>query len=118
MGEEVASFLEKIPRHPGRSGTAANDILFLCRKELAHLIKAKDPQQIVLCKNATEALNIAIHGIGLKKDDLVVTSALEHNSVLRPLYLLEKKGKIKIQIIPCDTQGRVLEEKWTRTIDY
>ncbi len=117
MGEEVASFFEKVPRHPGRSGAAADDILFLCRKELARLIKAKDPLQIVLCKNATEALNIAIHGIGLKKGDMVVTSAVEHNSVLRPLYLLEKKGKIKIQIIPCDTQGRVMEEKWTKTID-
>jgi cysteine desulfurase/selenocysteine lyase len=117
IGEEVASFLDKIPRHPGRSGAAEDDILFLCRKELSHLIKAKDPQQIVLCQNATEALNIAIHGIALKKGDMVVASALEHNSVLRPLYLLEKKRKIKIRIIPCDAQGRVIEEKWTRTID-
>jgi cysteine desulfurase/selenocysteine lyase len=117
MGKEIASFLEKIPRHPGRSGAAADDILFLCRKELARLIKVKDPLQIVLCKNATEALNIAIHGIGLKKGDIVVTSAMEHNSVLRPLYLLEKKGKIKIQIIPCDNQGRINERKWIATID-
>ncbi len=117
MGKEVAAFLDKIPRHPGRSGAAAEDILLLCREELARLIKAKDPRQIVLCQNATEALNIAIHGIGLKKGDTVMTSALEHNSVLRPLYLLEKKGIIQIKIIPCDAQGRVIEEKWTGTID-
>ncbi len=117
MGNEVASFFEKIPRHPGRSGAEADDILFLCRKELARLIKAKDPVQIVLCKNGTEALNIAIHGIGLKNGDIVVTSAVEHNSVLRPLYLLERKGKIKIYIIPCDAQGRVIEENWTKMID-
>lgn len=117
MGKEIASFLEKIPRHPGRSGAAADDIIFLCRKELARLIKVNDPAQIVLCKNATEALNISIQGIGLKNGDIVVTSAVEHNSVLRPLYLLEKKGKIKIRIIPCDEQGRIIEREWKATTD-
>lgn len=117
MGREVASFLERIPRHPGRSGAADEDILSLCRKELAGLINAKDPEQIVLARNATEALNIAIQGVGLKKGDIVVTSAMEHNSVLRPLYHLEKKGLIEIRIIPCDVQGRVIVEKWLETID-
>jgi selenocysteine lyase/cysteine desulfurase len=117
MGKEVAAFLEKIPRHPGRSGAAGEDTLWLCRKELAELLKVNDPRQIVLCKNATEALNIAIHGIGLERGDVVVTSAAEHNSVLRPLYLLEKKGIIKIRIIPCDAQGRVITPQWMEAID-
>jgi selenocysteine lyase/cysteine desulfurase len=116
MGEEVAACMEKIPRHPGRSGAALEDILFVCRKELAELIRAEDPLQIVLCKNSTEALNIAIHGIGLK-NDVVITSAMEHNSVLRPLYLLEKKGMIKLEIIPCDAEGRVIKQQWEEKID-
>jgi len=116
MGKEVASNLEQIPRHPGRSGVDKDDILFLCRKELARLLNTEDPRQVILCKNATEALNIAILGIGLKKDDIVVTTASEHNSVLRPLHYLKKKEKIKIKIIPCDNQGRVIEKKWLETI--
>jgi cysteine desulfurase/selenocysteine lyase len=116
MGKEVAACIDKIPRHPGRSGAALEDILFLCRKELAELIKGEDPLQIVLCKNSTEALNIAIHGIGLK-NNVVITSAMEHNSVLRPLYLLEKKGMIKLEIIPCDAEGRVIIKQWEEKID-
>lgn len=117
MGEEVAALLNTIPRHPGRSGAPDEDILWQCRKELAGLVKVNDPAQLVLCKNATEALNIAILGIGLKKGDVVITSAAEHNSVLRPLYLLEKKGIIKIRIIPCDAQGRVIYSQWADAVD-
>lgn len=108
--------MDKIPEHPGRVGAAEEDTLSLCRKELADLINVSDPARIVLCKNATEALNIAIRGIGLK-DDVVVTSAMEHNSVLRPLYLLEKKGKIRLEIIPCDSEGRVEKKQWVERID-
>ncbi|MDQ1352349.1 MAG: Aminotran 5 protein, partial [Acidobacteriota bacterium] len=113
----MAALLDTIPRHPGRSGAPDEDILWLCRKEVAELIKINDPAQMVLCKNATEALNIAILGIGLKRGDVVITSAAEHNSVLRPLYLLEKKGIIKICIIPCDAQGRVIYSQWVDAID-
>ena len=117
MGKEVAAYVDKIPVHPGRSGAVAEDILFLCRQELAGLIKAKDPLQIVLCKNSTEALNIAVQGIGLK-NDVVVTTAAEHNSVLRPLYFLEKKGVIKkLEIVPCDAEGRVIKKQWVDKID-
>lgn len=116
LGKEVASFIDKIPEHPGRVGASEEDTLFLCRKELANLIKVKDPARIVLCKNATEALNIAICGIALN-NDVVVTSAMEHNSVLRPLYLLEKKGKIRLEIVPCDTGGRIDENQWVERID-
>lgn len=115
MGNEVASFIERIPRHPGRSGADAEDVLSNCRRELGILIGTDDPSRIVLCKNSTEALNIAIHGIGLN-NDVVVTTAMEHNSVLRPLYRLEKKSKIKLWIIPCDNEGGVIEKEWYETI--
>jgi selenocysteine lyase/cysteine desulfurase len=116
MGEEVAAFIEEVPRHPGRSGAPKEDVLFLSRAQIAHLINAEDSFQIVLCKNSTEALNIAIHGIGLK-NDVVVTTAMEHNSVLRPLYYLERKGFIQIEIVPCDSEGRVIEEQWIAKIN-
>jgi cysteine desulfurase / selenocysteine lyase len=117
MSREVAACLEQMPRHPGRSGATAEDILFLCRQELARLLKTGDPGQIVLCKHATEALNLAILGLGLENHDMVITSAGEHNSVLRPLYRLEKKGQIKIKILPCDAQGRVNEGEWREAIN-
>jgi cysteine desulfurase / selenocysteine lyase len=116
LGQEVGACLEKVPRHPGRAG-AEEDILFFCRQALADLLNAGDPRQIVLAKNATEALNIAIYGIGLEKDDVVITSAAEHNAVLRPLYRLEKKGLIKIRVIPCDALGRVVERQWAEAVD-
>jgi cysteine desulfurase/selenocysteine lyase len=116
MGEEVAACIEKIPKHPGRSGASAEDPVLLCRKELAALLNVEDPLQIVLCKHATEALNIAIHGLGLN-NDIVITTAMEHNSVLRPLYYLERKGIITIEIIPCDSEGRVIEEEWRNKIN-
>jgi cysteine desulfurase / selenocysteine lyase len=117
MGEEVAACIEKIPRHPGRSGAPKEDVLFFCREKIADLLNVVDPLQIVLCKHATEALNIAIHGLGLRHHDTVVTTAMEHNSVLRPLYYLEKKGIIKLAIIPCDSEGRVGEEVWRDKIN-
>ncbi|MCK5055548.1 MAG: aminotransferase class V-fold PLP-dependent enzyme [Candidatus Aminicenantes bacterium] len=116
IGEEVAAFFKKIPKHPGRAGTTSEDTLSLCRKELAHLLKTEDPSRLVLCKNATEALNIAVLGIGLK-GEVVITTAMEHNSVLRPLYLLEKKGVIRLEIVPCDAEGRVIKEQWEKRID-
>jgi cysteine desulfurase/selenocysteine lyase len=116
MGKEVASCMDRVPEHPGRAGAAEENVLFLCRRELANLINVTDPSRIVLCKNSTEALNIAIHGTGLK-DDVVVTSAVEHNSVLRPLYLLERKGTIKLEIVPCDAGGRVDEKQWVERIE-
>lgn len=115
LGEEVAAFFKKIPKHPGRSVTTSEDSLSLCRKELAHLLKIENPARIVLGKNATEALNIAVLGTGLKKG-VVITTAMEHNSVLRPLYRLEKKGIIRLEILPCDAEGRVIREEWEKRI--
>jgi len=109
--------MERVPRHPGRTGGQEEDILQLCREELARWLKVENSRQIVLCKNATEALNIAILGLGLKSGDSVVTTAAEHNSVLRPLYRLEKNAGIRLRIVDCDSQGRVDSHLWKEVID-
>lgn len=57
----------------------------------ARLFNIKDPRRIAFTANATEALNIAISSF-IGKNDHVITSLIEHNSVLRPLYLKEKEG--------------------------
>ena len=61
------------------------------RKKLARFFNIRDPRQIAFTSNATEALNIAINSF-VGKDDHVITSVIDHNSVLRPLYLKEKEG--------------------------
>ena len=75
------------------------------RYKLAKLFGCKRPDHVVFTCNSTEALNIAISGI-LNSGDHVITTVLEHNSVLRPLYRLESEGKITLSFVSADKQGR------------
>ena len=115
LGEEVRAWLEKVPCHSGRSGSPSADPLRECRQRLARLLGVSDPARLVLTRGATESLNIALHGLPLA-GQTVLTTAAEHNSVLRPLYLLEKKGIIDLCMVPCDAQGRVQQEEWNRQV--
>lgn len=85
----------------GRSGhrlsKTASDYVYSCRKKLCEFFGAETPSRVIFTKNCTEALNQAIHG-GIKSGK-VLTSTLEHNSVLRPLFTLEKKGVITLCVI-------------------
>lgn len=74
------------------------------RTELARFFGAPDPQRVVFTANATDALNLVLFGV-LKAGDHVVTTRLEHNSVLRPLYHLQQTGTITCSLIPFDKQG-------------
>lgn len=76
------------------------------RAALARLIGAADARQIVFTPNCTAALNLAIHGL-LRPGDRVVTTVVEHNSVLRPLGQLEDDGAIQVQRVGCDASGLV-----------
>jgi selenocysteine lyase/cysteine desulfurase len=115
LGEEVRAWIEAVPYHFGRSGSPAIDPLQACREHLARLLGISDSSRLVLTKGATESLNIAIHGLSLD-GQTVLTTAAEHNSVLRPLYLLKKKGKINLCLVPCDAQGRVRRKEWRRQV--
>ena len=75
------------------------------RYKLAKLFGCKRPDHVVFTCNSTEALNIAISGI-LNSSDHVITTVLEHNSVLRPLYRLESEKKITLSFVSADKQGR------------
>jgi cysteine desulfurase/selenocysteine lyase len=76
------------------------------RQAVARLIGARDSRQIVFTANGTDALNLAIHGV-LQPGDHVVTSVVEHNSVLRPLRQLEEHGGISVSRVGCDYRGVV-----------
>lgn len=83
----------------------ASRLIYDTREKLATLFGTPDPSRIAFTCNATEALNIAIHG-AIHPGEHVITTACEHNSVLRPLYLKEKEGT-ELTIIPADKKGRI-----------
>lgn len=83
----------------------ASRLIYDTREKLAALFGTPDPSRIAFTCNATEALNIAIHG-AIHPGEHVITTACEHNSVLRPLYLKEKEGT-GLTIIPADKKGRI-----------
>lgn len=111
--EAVGRFLTEVGVSPGRSGhrlsAEAGRIAFDARETLAALIGASDSSRIVFASNATEALNTAIFGL-LGPGDHVVTTSIEHNSVIRPLAHLERTAGIRIDRVPCELDGSVSAE--------
>lgn len=75
------------------------------RVKLAKLFGCPRPDHVIFTCNSTEALNIAIYGL-LSPGDHAVTTDLEHNSVLRPLYDLQERG-LTLDVVPADRQGCV-----------
>ena len=98
--------------NPGRGaheGTLdADRMVFETRLALAELFHAEGPDRIAFTANSTEALNIVIKGI-LQPGDHVISTVLEHNSVLRPLYEMEDRG-MELTLLPVDRQGRLRME--------
>src|SRR5262249_39058385 len=84
----------------------AERIVVSCRKKIAGLIGASDPNRIIFTQNGTDSLNLALHGC-LRPGDHVVTSVCEHNSVLRPLRFLAEQREIAVTHVSCDGQGYV-----------
>lgn len=94
----------------GNAGRGVNDaslsasrIIYDTREKLCHLFHGTNARQIAFTNNSTESLNIAIKGI-LNPGDHVITTMLEHNSVLRPLYEMEARG-VKLTIVKSNEQG-------------
>ena len=90
------------------SGTEAANIIRRCRLNFARLFNAEGPDRFAFAFNGTDALNIALHGL-LRPGDHIVTTAAEHNSVLRPLRTLRDTG-VDVTIVDCDETGRVSAE--------
>jgi cysteine desulfurase/selenocysteine lyase len=105
--EAMVKFMDKVGANPGRSGhllsIEAARIIYEAREVLSVLFHVKDSSRLVFTLNATESINLALKGL-LKPGDHVITSSMEHNSVMRPLRDLEKKG-IELTIVPCFRDG-------------
>ncbi len=93
--------------NPGRSGhdlaLKASRGMYDTRELLARLFNIENPMNIAFTFNATDGLNIGIKGL-LQKGDHVITTSIEHNSVLRPLMALKQEG-VEVTIIQCDEEG-------------
>ena len=107
--EAIRKAIEKYGANPGRSGhklaIEAARIIYQTREALAELFGLEDPERIILTKNVTEALNLVLYGF-LKPGDHVITSSMEHNSVMRPLRDLEKKG-VEVTQIRASEKGEI-----------
>ena len=93
---------------------SASRIIYDARAALAQLFGAESPERIAFTANSTQALNTAIKGI-LNPGDHVITTVLEHNSVLRPLYELEDQG-VELTILPADSLGNIRYEDFEQEI--
>ena len=104
--------------NPGRSGhrksIGAARVVLDARERLAELFNIRDPANLFFTKNATEALNIAILGT-LKPGDHVVTTSMEHNSVMRPLAHLEGRG-VEVGVAEARRSGTVPPETVFRAV--
>ncbi len=95
--------------NPGRAGhfmaaRTAQEI-YKSRLAVARLFNIKDPARLVFTKNCTESINVALKGI-LKEGDHVITSSMEHNSVVRPLMELRQKG-VSATFVSCAQDGSI-----------
>lgn len=113
--ESVVEAVADAMRHMGNAGRGAHDaaldasrLIFETRQQAAELFGLRDPSGVAFTANATESLNIAIRGL-LEPGDHVITTVMEHNSVLRPLYLMEAAG-VTLTIIPADAKGMICYE--------
>ncbi|MDD4237135.1 MAG: aminotransferase class V-fold PLP-dependent enzyme [Desulfotomaculaceae bacterium] len=107
--EAMEYCIKFVGANPGRSGhqmaLEAGRLVDEARELLATLFNIKNPDRIVFTLNATEALNLAIKGL-LKDGQHIITSSMEHNSVTRPLHVLEGKG-VEITKVACAKDGSI-----------
>ncbi len=106
--EAMRHFMNEVGANPGRAGhrlaKEADQIIWHTREGLARLFHIPDPVRIVFTLNVTEAINMVLKGF-LEEGDHVVTTAMDHNAVLRPLEYMKKRGKVSVDIVPCDRKG-------------
>ncbi|OPJ55445.1 aminotransferase class V-fold PLP-dependent enzyme [Alkalithermobacter paradoxus] len=104
---EALNCMKNYGANPGRSGhklaLAAGRVIYETRENLCKLFNIPNPMNIIFTYNATDSLNLVIKGF-LNSGDHVITTSIEHNSVIRPIKSLEKIG-VENTIVKCDENG-------------
>jgi len=118
MIKAMAEFNANVGANPGRSGhrlsVEASRIIFNAREIVASLLGAEDPHTVIFTRNATEGINTIVRGL-LRPGDHVITSSMEHNSVMRPLRALEAEG-IELSVVQCSGKGYISPDDIIATI--
>jgi len=108
----MTRFANELGASPGRGAYAesreAGKLLDTCRDRLRTLLGGQSSSHVIFTLNASDALNLAIHGL-LSAGDHAITSAMDHNSVLRPLSELTAAGVIEQTRVPCDPTSGLLD---------
>ncbi len=107
--DSIMKVMKEYGANPGRSGhklaLKLGREIYETRELIAKLFNIDNPMNIIYTFNCTDSLNLGMKGI-LNKGDHVITTSMEHNSVLRPLKALEKEN-IETTIVQCDSMGRL-----------
>ena len=108
VADSIYNFLTNIGGNSGRSNHSnsmqTNRILYDTRQLVADFFNFNSPENVVFTNNITTSLNILINGI-IKPGDHIITSSMEHNSVIRPLYKLKELFNIEIDIVNANIDG-------------
>jgi cysteine desulfurase family protein len=104
-----------IGRGAYRATIDATAVVQRCRKTIADLLGAESPERLVFTFNCTDSLNLALHGL-LGSGDHVVTSQVDHNSVLRPLRELHRRLGVELTHVPVDATGKTKPEDFQRAL--
>ena len=105
--DSIMDCMKNYCANPGRAGhklamRAAREI-YDARENIAKLFNIDNPMNVIFTNNATDSLNLAIKGV-VKSGDHIITTSMEHNSVIRPIKSLENHG-VENTIVQCDKEG-------------
>lgn len=108
VADSIYNYLVNIGGNPGRANHSnaleSNRYLYMAREEIASFFNYDKIENVIFTNNITSSLNILINGI-LKSRDHVITSSMEHNSVIRPLYNLKQTLNIELDIVNANSNG-------------
>lgn len=104
----VLDYMMNIGANPGRGGHSSSlegsRVVFKCREALMNFFKFDKPENVIFTSNITASLNILLKSI-IKDGWHVITTSMEHNSVLRPLTSISNNKNIELDILPCSKEG-------------
>ncbi|GAA0064799.1 aminotransferase class V-fold PLP-dependent enzyme [Clostridium sp. CTA-1] len=115
----ILNYMKNVGASPGRGGyenaLTGDRMVYKCRQSLINLFNFNKIENVVFTSNITVSLNILIKSI-VEDGWHVITSAMDHNSVIRPLVSLEKSNKIKLDILNCSEEGLINIEDFKNAI--
>ena len=115
----VTEAMYKTSANPGRGGhdlsIMAGETVYNARESVAKLFNIEKCERIAFCKNTTEALNFGIKGV-MSRGSHIITTSMEHNSVIRPIKALEKEKGVAYSILSADENGNIDIEKLEKLI--